>query len=265
MLLSFKKASRKGAFFVCLFAFIFCLTSQRLPAESCQSHHIDEYVTVGYIYDGDTVRLKDGRKVRIIGIDAPEIARGDKRAEPYADKARETIQQIIGEEKQLGLVFGQEKRDKYGRWLAHVYNDKGNNVSAELLKQGLAHLMIIPPNLQFAPCYSRQESLARKRHVGIWGLAKYQAVSAQKLVGNTHAYRVITGRITQIKYTKSSVLLSLGSKLVVRIPHEDKQRFSSLDINGLLNKSVTVRGTVYRTKQGLTMHLRHPYAMELGN
>jgi len=58
--------------------FLFCFTSllaisNTVWAEpACPADSFDETTTVRYIHDGDTLHLKDGRKVRLIGINTPE-------------------------------------------------------------------------------------------------------------------------------------------------------------------------------------------------
>ena len=47
----------------------------------------DEWVRVKWVVDGDTVVLQDGRHVRYIGIDTPEIDHKNQRAEPLGYEA----------------------------------------------------------------------------------------------------------------------------------------------------------------------------------
>lgn len=92
-----------------------------------------EWISVKRIYDGDTLKLKDGRKVRLIGIDAPELHRNDKL---YRDaerthrdaktllkmgkKSYEVLKKLVGKGP-VRLEFDQTSRDKYQRSLAYVY------------------------------------------------------------------------------------------------------------------------------------------------
>jgi endonuclease YncB( thermonuclease family) len=68
------------------------------------------------VYDGDTITLADQRRVRLLGIDTPEI----KDREPFAEEAKEFTKRLCSG-KPVYLVFGAEKLDKFGRLLAHVY------------------------------------------------------------------------------------------------------------------------------------------------
>ena len=61
----------------------------------CGAAHIDEYAAVAYIYDGDTVRLGDGRHVRLVGINTPEIGHDGAPSQPYAVKAKQALMELI--------------------------------------------------------------------------------------------------------------------------------------------------------------------------
>ena len=62
------------------------------------------------------------------------------------------------EGKRVSLEFDVEKNDKYGRLLAYVYlRDKNKTfVNAEIVKQGYASLMTIPPNIKYADLFYKQ-------------------------------------------------------------------------------------------------------------
>ncbi|MBF0569360.1 MAG: thermonuclease family protein [Candidatus Omnitrophica bacterium] len=132
------------------------------------------------IYDGDTIKLANGEKVRFIGIDAPELHDNPKL---YRDARRlgldvDTIKSM-GEEayefsknlladKDVTLEFDVQPRDKYGRLLAYVYLDDGTFVNEEIVKNGYAYLMTIPPNVKRAADFKALFEQARARKLGLW-------------------------------------------------------------------------------------------------
>lgn len=131
--------------------------------------------------DGDTLQLETGERVRLIGIDTPEMHASDKL---YRDSQRtgqdiRTIQKLgrrayeftkkLVEGKRVSLEFDVEKHDKYGRLLAYVYLKKdGTFVNAEIIKQGYASLMTIPPNVKYADLFLKLYQEARKNQRGLW-------------------------------------------------------------------------------------------------
>lgn len=100
---------------------------------------------VASVIDGDTLRLADGARVRLIGIDAPETRhspRSDGHDQPLAISAREFIERAIGD-RTVRLTLDKERIDKYGRILAYVwYGDRDSGeellLNEELLRAGLA-------------------------------------------------------------------------------------------------------------------------------
>jgi endonuclease YncB( thermonuclease family) len=54
-------------------------------------------VRVGRVIDGDTLELSDGTKVRLIGVDTPELARAGRPAEPFAHEAARFTEQFLSQ------------------------------------------------------------------------------------------------------------------------------------------------------------------------
>ena len=119
-----------------------------------------ELVRVKQVYDGDTVLLEDGRKVRYLGINAPEFQ------EPFYLKAKRLNESlVIGRE--IRLEFDQERTDSYGRVLAYVYASN-EMVNARLVQEGLAHAFFVGPNRTHHALLLRLQAEAQQRKVGIW-------------------------------------------------------------------------------------------------
>jgi micrococcal nuclease len=122
---------------------------------------------VAHVVDGDTVVLANGQKVRLLGIDAPEMEREGKPADFLAHKAKKFLAELV-QGKMVRLEYDRLRYDRYGRTLAYLFLPDGTNVSREMVLQGLAHVYIVPPNMRF-----REELLGAQReainaHRGIW-------------------------------------------------------------------------------------------------
>ena len=81
-----KKASLAGAFFVSAIWLVPAQAQVFCPAPST----VDTF-KVQRVVDGDTVRLKDGRSVRMIGVNTPETGKKGRSDEPFAVAARERL------------------------------------------------------------------------------------------------------------------------------------------------------------------------------
>ena len=124
------------------------------------------YALVRYVVDGDTVKLANGETVRYIGIDTPEINYYEGAAEHLAWEAKAFNEQLVSH-RVVRLEFDVEKRDKYDRLLAYVFT-KGTFVNAELLKEGYADVLNIPPNVRYAEFFARTQQEAQRNNKGIW-------------------------------------------------------------------------------------------------
>ncbi|MFQ5519572.1 MAG: thermonuclease family protein, partial [Mariprofundus sp.] len=103
------------------------------------------WVSVASVFDGDTFRTSSGEKVRLLGINTPEIAHGSQPGQAYASKAARRLSSLIGG-KSVQLRTDKEKRDKYGRTLAQVYLRDGQWVNRILVEEGLAQVYTFAPN-----------------------------------------------------------------------------------------------------------------------
>lgn len=126
-----------------------------------------ELYEVKWVDDGDTIILEDGRKIRYIGINAPEIDHKDNKAEPYAYKAKQFNKNLVYLKK-VRLEFDSEKYDKYGRVLAYVFLSDGTFVNNEIIDKGFAYCLPIPPNLMYEKLFLKSQQNAMSLKTGIW-------------------------------------------------------------------------------------------------
>lgn len=94
------------------------------------------------VIDGDTVDLQDGRRIRLIGIDTPEMGYSPRAQvegvnDPFAEEARAFLRELA-EGRTVRLEFGPEPEDRYGRTLAYLFLQDGAHLNAELLRRGYA-------------------------------------------------------------------------------------------------------------------------------
>jgi micrococcal nuclease len=150
--------------------------------------HAQSWVKVKWVADGDTIILQDGRHVRYIGIDTPEIDHPHQPAQPMSYAALAANRRLV-DGRRLRLVYDREKRDRYGRTLAYVYRSDGLFVNAELVRMGFAHVLYRFPNTANAAdllSAQRQAMVARK---GIWRLVKTDEAPPRPYLGNRRSMR----------------------------------------------------------------------------
>ncbi|MBM0127607.1 thermonuclease family protein [Pimelobacter simplex] len=135
-------------------------------------------VRVTAVVDGDTIRVETlgGRqlgRVRILGIDAPEVAHPLEPAECYAEDATRLLEQLAPVGSTVDLVTDtQPNRDRYDRLLRYV--DRSTNtgdvdVASAPLASGAARRYEVGPALAREESYSTAVDDAQGARRGLWG------------------------------------------------------------------------------------------------
>lgn len=129
---------------------------------------VGEVAVVARVLDGDSIRLADGREVRYLGIDAPELYGPDGRPAPWAEAAKAANARLV-EGRRVRLLAGKDEpdRDRYGRLLRHVYRGR-LWVNGQLVAMGLARVRRSGSSDPRAVRLQRLEAAARRRRRGLW-------------------------------------------------------------------------------------------------
>lgn len=134
----------------------------------------DANAVVEYVVDGDTIDVAIGgreERVRLTGIDTPEKARRDTGApaECFGDEATAYTESLLPVGTPVRLERDVVGRDDYGRLLAYVYRvDDGIFVNYEIVRQGFAQPLTIPPNVTFSELMVDAARDAEAADVGLW-------------------------------------------------------------------------------------------------
>lgn len=238
---------------------------QSVPAAqgSCELDRAHERAVVEHIYDGDTIRLRDGRKVRLVGINTPELGHDGKPDQPLAKRARKRLAQLAKPHHAVQLRYDEQQRDGYGRTLAHLFLSDGTNVQHEMLASGLATVIAIPPNLWQLECHLRSEGSAQTAHRGLWSLPRYRPVDAGDLTMDERGYRLITGRVQRVGKGRKTVWLRLAKRVAVQIPHSHTHYFTQDPPRKLTGQRILARGWLTPRRYGLSITIRHPSALRV--
>ena len=122
---------------------------------------------VATVTDGDTVRLADGRRVRLVQIDTPELNTG----ECYSRAARKALLRLVPERSAVGLETdpGLDQVDRYGRLLRYLRRG-GANVNLALVRQGAAAPYFYGGDLgRYADRLLSAAKAAKAARRGLWG------------------------------------------------------------------------------------------------
>ena len=119
-----------------------------------------EIYQVTQIIDGDTIKLSNGERVRLIGINTPETD------QPYYSEATEKLKELIGDSP-VTLKKDVEDKDQYGRLLRYVYVNE-TFVNLKMVRQGYAVAYHIPPNTKYSDELEVAEQEAITANIGMW-------------------------------------------------------------------------------------------------
>jgi len=115
---------------------------------------------VSKVIDGDTIKLQNGERVRLLGINTPE------KGQPYYEEATNRLKELI-EGKTITLEKDIEDKDQYGRLLRHIYIDD-TFVNLEMVREGYANVYVIHPNVKYSSKFENAEEEAKNAKRGIW-------------------------------------------------------------------------------------------------
>lgn len=121
---------------------------------------------VARVLDGDTLELEGGRKVRYIGIDAPESTKNTCFGEESTNKNKELV-----EGKKVRLEKDVSDIDKYGRLLRYVYVED-QFINDVLVREGYAAAFTYPPDVKFQEQFKEAEKEARESSRGLWNFCQ---------------------------------------------------------------------------------------------
>jgi micrococcal nuclease len=143
----------------------------RLAAQRHESAPEGVAASVNRVVDGDTIHVDLGgtdETVRYIGIDTPESVKPDTPVQCYGEQAAEANARLVrGQD--VRLRFDAERRDRFGRLLAYVYlADDGTFVNEQLVRDGAARPLRIPPNTRYAARFATLAAQAKAADRGLW-------------------------------------------------------------------------------------------------
>lgn len=209
------------------------------------------------VVDGDTLLLAEGRRVRIIGIDAPELPFRGRPGEPGAAAARDFLATLIGDAP-VTLQTGSTPEDAYERQLAHVATENGEDIATRMLATGHAVASVHADNATRIDALFAAEAEARAARRGLWATARLQPVPASQAARYRNQYRALRGRVADVRMTDTGTRLKLPGDLTLLVDETALARFDNDTLRALRGRNITVRGTLRQRDGAPVIHLQHP-------
>lgn len=229
---------------------------------------------VANVTDGDTVILDNGLVVRLIGLQAPKMPRGNEAfaAWPKAEAARARLEAIVLG-KAVEIRHGGAERDRYGRVLGQMFVADGTEfwVQRQMVADGLARVYSFPDNRACLAELLAAESRARTMKLGIWADPYYTVRRADQpaaIVERAGRYELVEGRVLLAEKSGGRVFLNFGrywkEDFTAVIDGKALRLFTDAGFDPLVLEEalVRVRGWV-DDRDGPRIEITHPEQIEV--
>ena len=196
-------------------------------------------VKVSRVLDGDTIEIEGGKRVRYLGINAPESG------QPFSTRATRQNEKLVAG-RSVNLEFDVQTQDRFGRLLAYVWLGDVL-INKEIVKNGYAISETVQPNAKYQDLILKAQQEARDKCRGLWeGLC-----SQDKEDKNAPCVKIINinanapgndnenknGEWIEIKNTCSQVI-SMNNWLLRDSSASNRYEFGDFTLNGA--KSVII-------------------------
>ena len=239
-------------------------------ADDAPSVPTDGPVPVAEAIDGQTLRLADGRVLRLAGILVPNRATGSD--DRYTNAARQALTLLV-QDRQIVFAFGKRSMDRHGRFVAQVWRATGDGsrdawLQAALLADGFARVATTPDNVLLASEMLRIEDEARRARRGLWGDPIYRIRTPEDAGGALDDFHIVEGRILAVAVRRGTGYLNFGADyrtdFTLNLSREALRlmRESHMDPASLQGIRVRARGWL-RSFNGPLIEITHPEQMEI--
>jgi endonuclease YncB( thermonuclease family) len=204
------------------------------------------------VIDAHTILLKDGKIVRILGIDYPSAAGAD--TGPAKIAAKDRLSDLLSEGSEIVLYqsfntkTGRENR--MGHVLAHLaLKEDGRWINGTLIAEGLGWVVTDRSNPEMAAELYALEETARAEKRGLWSdKLLYGVLPADRAEEGLGTFRLVEGTVTRAATSRNNLYLNFGNDMktdfTVMISPSLRKTLArrGIDPLGLAGKQVRVRG-----------------------
>lgn len=221
------------------------------------------------IVDGDTLVLRNGSEVRLIGIQAPKLPLGRRgfKKWPLAEVAKQALSDLtLG--KKLSLRYDGTRVDRHGRLLANLIDANGAWIQGKLVARGMARVYSFRDNRTRAAELLAIEKTARRARLGIWRHRYYRVIGADKARRFIDTFQLIEGRVLNTAVVRGRAYLNFGKNwrtdFTITIAPRHLRLFRRLAVlpEKFDGRRVRVRGWL-RSYNGPLIEATHPEQIEL--
>jgi endonuclease YncB( thermonuclease family) len=235
------------------------LASQAAAQDTCKLTALGT-AEVAAVRDGRTLLLKDGREVRLAGIE-------------IADDARAALQSLLGNRK-IKLEALNAEPDRYGRLVAFAFaGDEQTSVQQALLEQGQARVSARVGNKACADALLVAERAARATNRGLWANPNFALLNPDnraRLQAERGRFTIIEGKVLSVRESGSTIYVNFGPRWTqdfsVIILRRNQRIFkdAGLEPKRLEGRRIRVRGIIEQ-RRGPVIEADRPEQIEFAD
>lgn len=224
-------------------------------------------VRIAEALDGHSLRLADGRVVRIANLIAPLGIDGDSKA---LARARAALGEIVNG-KDATLFLESESADRYGRLSAQAIRVEGKLwLEAHLVEHGIARVYFVT-NAECAKALLQHEANARIAKAGLWAESKFAVFDAEAvdaLLAAEGRFVVVEGTVRHVGEARRRLYLDFGRRFTkdftIILPDNVRKTLAAAgsDPKSWRGKRIRVRGILF-SWGGPAIELNQAQAIEL--
>jgi endonuclease YncB( thermonuclease family) len=214
--------------------------------------------------DGATLRLADGRTLRLVGLAVPIAGEGRAQRQADAERVRAALAALAQDE--LALAYVGPRGDRYRRVLAQAAVG-GRWVEGELVAAGLARVAIEPEQRTWMRELLALEADARAAGRGLWGEGGFRVLSAAEPGRFIDGFQILEGPVVSVQTLRGTTYVNFGadwrSDMTVAVPGRlrSQLRAGGLDLGRMTGVTLRVRGEV-RFQNGPFIEIAAPEQIE---
>jgi endonuclease YncB( thermonuclease family) len=228
--------------------------------------------TVAAVLDGDTVRLDDGRVVKLAGIEAPRRPLAAPEAEPWplSAAARDGLERLVAGQP-VAVVLVADEPDRHGRWNANLFVGEENEwLQGLMVAAGWARVHWLPSDSACVFALLDQEKAARAANLGLWNSPEYAVREARdpSLIGRNGLYELVEGRVQSVGHGTYMIFLDFGRDyrrdftVMVSPPVAEGLSQADRPVDRFKDRRVRVRGVIEESG-GPAIRLNDPGEIEV--
>ena len=243
--------------------------SRLLPA-AAQIPQAEGPALVAEVIDAETLRLADGRVLRLAGVLVPSGVNATDAH--YGGAARQAVVLLV-QDRPVVFALGRRQMDRHGRFMAQIWQAGENGaiggwIQGALLADGLARVVPTPDNLLLVKEMLQLEDEARRGRRGLWGDPAYRIRTPEDAGDALDSFQIVEGRVLAVAIGRRGGYLNFGADyrtdFTLSLSREALRLMRQMNVDPMTLEGIRVRARGWlRSFNGPLIEITHPEQIEV--